>query len=307
MKRVSTPCGPGLDAGDDALDAVPACGAVVEFLEPAALFAVGRGGARGRAGLQRGDMLAQRGRRGDAEHVIEPLGAAEPQHLRRAVVAVGAQQDLDPRPVGAQRRDQAVQPEDDLASTRPTGGAQQGGDHAALAVEHHDGLEAVFIVVGVEQAKLLAAVHGVERVVDVEHDPARHLAEALAVVLHHGLPHAQQGVPVRQVLRPRHGRLRAQGGIFGQPLHRQLEQRVGAQAVGVVAVLVAGSDHQHAKADDLVETVPDAHRRPRVVDAGGKTPRDPQPPLDLPQHQQAAVGGHQPPVEARLDGPPASG
>src|SRR3954452_22687117 len=62
---------PGLDAGDDALDAVPACGAIVEFLEPAQLLAPRPGGARGRAGLQRGDVLAQRGGRRDAEHVIE--------------------------------------------------------------------------------------------------------------------------------------------------------------------------------------------------------------------------------------------
>jgi len=47
----------------------------------------------------------------------------------------------------------------------------------ALAVEHHDGLEAVSIVVHVEQAHLLLAMHGVERVVHIQHDPARHLAE----------------------------------------------------------------------------------------------------------------------------------
>src|SRR3954465_12865273 len=57
----------GLDAGDDALDAVPACGAIVEFLEPAQLLAASLGGALDRAGLQRGDMLAHRGGRRDAE------------------------------------------------------------------------------------------------------------------------------------------------------------------------------------------------------------------------------------------------
>src|SRR4051795_10097903 len=80
----------GLDAGDDALDAVPACGAIIEFLEPAQLLAARLGSALDRAGLQRGDVLAQRGGRRDAEDVIEPLGTAEPQHLRRAIVAVGA-------------------------------------------------------------------------------------------------------------------------------------------------------------------------------------------------------------------------
>src|SRR4051794_30824901 len=80
----------GLDAGDNALDAVPACGAIVEFLEPAQLLAARLDSALDRAGLQRGDVLAQRGGRRDAEHVIEPLGATEAQHLRCAIVAVGA-------------------------------------------------------------------------------------------------------------------------------------------------------------------------------------------------------------------------
>ena len=38
-----------------------------------------------------------------------------------------------------------------LPPVRPRGWVQHRGDHAALAVEHHDRLEAVFIVVGVEQ------------------------------------------------------------------------------------------------------------------------------------------------------------
>src|SRR4051794_41111989 len=44
------------------------------------------------------------------------------------IVAVGAQQDLQPRPVVAQRRDQAAQPEHDLPPARPARGAQEGGD-----------------------------------------------------------------------------------------------------------------------------------------------------------------------------------
>src|SRR3954452_11120060 len=161
---------PGLDAGDDALDTVPACGAIVEFLEAAQLLATRPGRARSRARFQPGDMLVQRGGGSDAENVIEPFGTAEAQHLRRAIMAVGPQQDLDTRPVVAQRRDQAAQPEHDLSPARPARRAQEGGDHTALAVEDHDGLETVLVVMGVEWAQLLATVHSVESVVDVEHD-----------------------------------------------------------------------------------------------------------------------------------------
>jgi hypothetical protein len=99
--------------------------------------------------------------------------------------------------------------------------------------------------------------------------------------------------------------LRTQLAVFGQPVHRQLEQRIAPQAVGVVAVLVAGGDHQHAKADDLIEPVHDAPGRARVTDAGRETPGNPQPLLDLPQHQETPIRGHQCAVEARLNLPPA--
>jgi hypothetical protein len=71
-----------------------------------------------------------------------------------------------------------------------------------------------------------------------------------------------------------------------------------AQRVGVVAVLVAGRDHQHAEAQDRGDAVPDALRRTRVVEAGGEALGQAKPTLDLAQGQQAAVGGQLPAVEA---------
>jgi len=115
-------------------------------------------------------------------------------------VAVGPQQDLDPGPVGAELAHEAAQEGADLASTRPLGRAQDCGDEAALAVEHHDRLEAILVVVRIEQAHLLPAVHGIERVVHVQHDPARHPAERRAVKVNHGPAHAQQRARVGQVL-----------------------------------------------------------------------------------------------------------
>ena len=64
---------PGFDAGDDAFDAVPARGAVVEFLEPPQLSPPARGEARRRCSAPGVDMPAQRGGRRDAEGVVERL------------------------------------------------------------------------------------------------------------------------------------------------------------------------------------------------------------------------------------------
>src|ERR1019366_4027298 len=80
------PLRPGLDAGDDALDAVPTRGAIVEFLEAAQFLAACRGGPRSDALLQRRDVFPQCGGGRHAQRVVEPLGAAEAQHLGCAVV-----------------------------------------------------------------------------------------------------------------------------------------------------------------------------------------------------------------------------
>ena len=105
-----------------------------------------------------------------------------------------------------------------------------------------------------------------------------------------------------QVLQPRDGRLRAERGTVRQAVQRQLEGRVVAQAVGVVAVLVAGRDHQHAEPQDVGNAVPDPLGQARIVDAGGQAFGNAEPLLDLAQDQHAGVGGELPAVEAGDDG-----
>ena len=81
-------------------------------------------------------------------------------------------------PVGADRPQQAAQ-EARVISSPPgrLAGRSTAVDEPPVAVEHDDRLEAVFVVMGVEQPQLLAAMHGVEGVVDVEHDPLGNLRE----------------------------------------------------------------------------------------------------------------------------------
>ena len=108
---------------------------------------------------------------------------------------------------------------------------------------------------GVEQPQLLAAMHGIEGVVDIEHDARRRAAEAGAILVDHGTAHGQQGARIGQVLEARNRRLRAQIGVIRQPAHGELEEWIGAQRVGVIAILVAGGNHQHAGADDLIQAM----------------------------------------------------
>ena len=205
-------------------------------------------------------------------------------------MAVSPQQDLHLGPIGTELAQQAAQEGADLAPAGSLGWAQHSGDEAALAVEHHNGLKAVLVVMRVEQAQLLPAMHGVERIVHVQHDPARHLAERRAVKVHHGSAHAQQRARAGQVLQARDNWLRAQRRLVPEPRHGELEHRVRAQPVGVVAVLVASRDHQQAKAHDLVQTMHDALRVARVLDARRQTSGHVEAPLHLAHHQQSAIG-----------------
>jgi hypothetical protein len=91
------------------------------------------------------------------EGIIDAVGAAEAQHFGRAIMAVDAQQDLDPRPMAANARDHAAPQRHDLAPVRRSRRVQHGTHQATVAIEHHDRLEAVLILIGTEQRQLLAA------------------------------------------------------------------------------------------------------------------------------------------------------
>lgn len=85
------------------------------------------------------------------------------ENLGSAIVAVAAQQDFGSRPVCVNRTHQAAQKSSDFLALWPFRRAQCGGDEAPLAIEHDDGLEAIFIMMGIEQAQLLSAMHGAKR------------------------------------------------------------------------------------------------------------------------------------------------
>ena len=85
-------------------------------------------------------------------------------------MAVGVQQDLHARPVGA---DGAHKPTRKGLISLPRGRLARrttAVDEPTLAAEHDDQLEAVLFIMGVEQRQLLTAVDSVQRGVGVEGD-----------------------------------------------------------------------------------------------------------------------------------------
>lgn len=197
-----------------------------------------------------------------------PARPAPVDDLGAAIVAVAAQQDLRSGPMVADRAHQAAQEGPNFLAFWALGGAQHGGDEVAFAIEHDDGLEAVFVMMSVEQAQLLTAMHSVKRVIDVEHDALEHGGETVAVQIDHRPAHAQQGAYVRQVFQPRDRRLRTQGAIARGQIERHLEHGIDPQAGCVIAVLITRRNHHQPKANDIGKAMRDMFRRARIPDAG---------------------------------------
>ena len=145
-------------------------------------------------------------------------------------------------PVSADRAQQATRKGLISLPLGRLAGRRQGGDEAALAVEHDDRLKSVFVVVGVEQLQLLTTVDRIERVVDVQRDPFGNRGEGPAIQIDHRPAHPQQGANVRQIPSNRDiVDCEHNSRSMGERSSAILEHRITAQRIGVVAVLVAGA------------------------------------------------------------------
>jgi hypothetical protein len=108
--------------------------------------------------------------------------------LPAAFAAAAAHQDVDPRPAGADSADKVAQNQQHLGTVRGFAGPQDHHDRLARTrFVDMDRQETALVIVGVEQRELIAGI------VDVEHDPVRHLVERVGAGFQplpvHGLPH----------------------------------------------------------------------------------------------------------------------
>ena len=117
---------------------------------------------------------------------------------------------------------------------------------------------------GVEQRQLLMAVHRIAGVIDVQRDRRRRDREGAAEDADQGGRHAHHLAARRRVLQPAHGGLGTQvAAALRRSADGQLEQRVAAQVVAVVGILVSAGDREHAETQ---------HRRQRVDRPVGVAP-----------------------------------
>ena len=238
-----------------------------------------------------------------AEHVTQPEAVAQVQNLRGAVVAVGPQQDRGRGPMAADRPDQTPDVGSGLFAGRATCRAQHCTYKTTVTVKDHDGLEAVFIIVGIEQAQLLVTMNGIKGVVDIQHDLSGRVCKRGAIEPHHLMRHPEERPPVSQVFHTRDRGLRAQRGPgLGIPLESELERRIIAQISGIVAVFISSRDHHDPEPDDVFQAVPHLARLARIREALCDQTRQIGPAFDLPQERQTGIGAHLRAVKIEQDG-----
>ena len=153
-----------------------------------------------------------------------------------------------------------------------------------------DRLEAMAAGMAVEQGELLAAVHQIIGIVDVEYDRKwrRWIALAEQIDQPHADPVERPGID--RVLQSRQGRLAHQvDAALGRAVAGDLQCGIGLEPVDVVAILVAGGDHHHAGLHHVGVGVGHQQRIACIRHRCGDHLGDAEPPLDLPQCQKPAV------------------
>ena len=148
-----------------------------------------------------------------------------------------------------------------FATARCLRGSQNGRDRQAAArVINMHRSEAALVVMRVPERQLLAAVGGVEGVVDVEDIAVRrrHVCRELIdeSARQFGRIHL-----ARRIFEAADRRLRRQGRTsFRAATDGHLQGRIVTQVVVVDAILVAAADAEHAGRDNLGQAMPDAGR-----------------------------------------------
>jgi hypothetical protein len=218
-------------------------------------------------------------------------------------MAVAADGDVGLRPVPADAGDQAVEKLAHLLARRGLAGAQDHSDRSpGRRIVDMDRQKAALIVVRVPLRQLLVAVHDVDRVVDVQQDGPRRLAITLAPDINECVSEANDLAQRRRILPARDGRLRAQVlAAVGQASARQLESRVAAQPVEVVAIGIAAADRQHAGAQHIGNRVCDVRCIPSIGNQSRERSRDVAPTFGKGEQHHASVGGQPASIKRSYD------
>ena len=157
-----------------------------------------------------------------------------------------------------------------------------------LTAEDVQRQEAVMVVVAMEEASLLHAVHPVIGGVEIQDQLARHFPERGNELLQHHFVYGEQRFPVGAVLQA------AEGGLTGQrreAVHRRLDRRVMTQCLVVIEIFIA----QAKAVDPLLQQAQLGMDHlagiPPILEHPVDRRQQAETPVHLAQQQHTAVGG----------------
>ncbi len=166
---------------------------------------------------------------------------------------VAADREVGRGPMPADAADEPAQMAPHLLTRRGLAGTQQHRYRPRhCRVIDMDRQKTALVVVGIEERQLLVAVNDIKGVIDVERHRRGRRRIAGAIEIDHDTHQPGQVAQRGRILPARDGRLRAQiDPAVGQPAAGELECRIGAQPVKVVAVLITARNGEDAGAQDI--------------------------------------------------------
>lgn len=240
--------------------------------------------------------------------IVDMICLAPGHQLLAREAGIGAQQDAHMRPVGTDCGDDVRHLLDGAGAGVDVRAAQLGGEQMAAA-EDVERQVAIAAVVGVEEAALLAAVHGIVGGVEIEDDLLRRPAMRLEEEVDEERLDRRRIVGDLVVARRRGARALepVQGRLAGyrraaETTARELagehrHDRIVAQRIVIVQVLVAERQPEDPLHDQRLDLVLDRRAQAPIGEAGGQASDEIDRPIGSAEQQRAGIGGDHTAVE----------
>ena len=203
----------------------------------------------------------------------------------------------------AQARDQKLQNAKRMLR-RVDVGRPQIGHQQVIAGEHIQRQEAIAVVIAVEEAPLLMAVHRIVGGIHVQHNLFGRPLEGGDEGRGQNLVNRPRPIPFGPVLEAAQRRRAGQSPVAPG---RRLQGKVMAQGRVIVQILVAQRNPEYPLAQQIRHAMAQLAPLTRIAKPARHRRRQAKPAIRLTQQQRTAIARHLTAVETRLDPAPATG
>ena len=208
----------------------------------------------------------------EAEDEIDEMPMREHrEHLWCGKMAVPTDQDMGPWPVATQESEEPNQDHRILRTGGPCARAQAGRhQRTGESFKAQERQIAIVLIIMVIERHLLLAMGRIVCMIEVEHDGRRRLRVAGDEVGPQRLGEPIEVLTIHTVFKPREGRCTRQVLLGSQwrTLAPQLQQRIAPEAVGIMAVGLAGGHWIETLGQEVAQGVSNGGGMTCIVDGG---------------------------------------